>query len=152
MNLELNKHNPEELRLLAFRFEELRDYNSSIKCLYQAAMAGSAMAYIDITYYIKYPVDGYEYTEEALDIVDPSKFGLYLDLAIKLDSVDAMFYKAREQFIGDGFIPYDLNSALEIFKYLNTLGYDPYDTFDDDWTVEDYIEEVAKLIDESKAK
>ena len=151
MNLDLNKQTPEELRILALDFERLGDYESSIKCLYQAAQAGSAMAYIDLTYYIKYPVN-LELSKETLSIVDPNKFGLYIDAAIELGSVDAIFYKAREQFMGDGFIPYDFKSALELFNHLATLEYDPYDVFDDDWTVQDYIVATKEMINRSKRK
>ena len=146
MNLDLNKTNPNELYQQALKFEKLRDYNSSIKCFHKAALAGSVMAYIVLAHYIKYPVNGYKLDDVAKSIVDPSNFSKYLDDSVALGSNDAIFFKAREQFIGDGFIPFDFNEALNAFKYLKTLDYDPYDTFSDDWTIDDYIDRVNRTI------
>lgn len=125
-------------REMAYECLEDGENNEAIKCLLKAIEEGDALACIDMALEIKYISVDYDYTDESLEAIHPSKFGYYLDLGISLGSLDCMFYKAREQVIGDGLIELNSADAYEAFLKLKESGYEPY-YFDDDWLIEDYL-------------
>ena len=129
---------------LALEFGRNGDFNNEIKFLLKALEKGSGEACIELCFNIMYKCAGYNYSKEALEACKPSKFGAYIDLGISFGSLDCKFFKAREQFIGDGYIELDPQKAYQAFLELKHLGYDPYDFFQDDWTIDDYIELVEK--------
>ena len=84
-------------------YEHLRagDNNKAIKCFLEAIDEEDPLACIDMVLEIKYKSDDYEYDIESLEAISPEKFEYYLDLGIDLDSLDCMFYKARELVVGE---------------------------------------------------
>ena len=125
-------------RSMAYECLEIGENNEAIKLLLKAIDAGDALACIDMVLEIKYINNDYDYSDEALEAIHPSKFGYYLDLGIKLGSLDCMFYKAREQVIGDGLIELNSADAYEAFLKLKELDYEP-DYFDNDYSIDDYL-------------
>lgn len=140
----INTLDKDALYSLAIKFSKEGDYNNEIKYLLKAIEKGSGEACIEMCYNIKYTWDNYEYSKESLEARKPAKFGIYLDLGIGFGSLDCKFFKAREQFIGDGFIELNPQKAYQAFLELKTLDYDPYDFFEDEWTIDDYIEMVER--------
>lgn len=125
-------------RSMAYECLEIGENNEAIKFLLKAIDAGDALACIDMALEIKYINNDYDYSDESLEAIHPSKFGYYLDLGIKLGSLDCMFYKAREQVIGDGLIELNSLDAYKTFLKLKELDYEP-DYFDDDYSIDDYL-------------
>ena len=142
----INTLDKDALYELALEFGRKGDFNNEIKFLLKALEKGSGEACIELCFNIMYKCAGYNYSKEALEACEPSKFGTYVDLGISLGSLDCKFFKAREQFIGDGFIELDLREAYKTFLELKMLDYDPYDYFGDEWTIDEYIEDVEKYL------
>ena len=130
-------------REMAYECLEDGENNDAIKYLLKAIEEGDALACIDMALEIKYPRSDYEYNHESLAAIQPSKFGYYLDLGIELGSLDCMFYKAREQFMGDGLIEFNTEEAKKAFIKLKELDYEP-DYFDDDYSIDDYLNILKK--------
>lgn len=145
----MTKFTKKDFRSIALDFEKKGDENKAIAYLLKAIEAGDALACIDMVLEIKYLREGYEYSKEALAAIDPEKFGYYLDLGIELGSLDCMFYKAREQVIGDGFIDYNAKEAYETFLKLKELGYDPRFFDEDVSALDDYINSALKDMNRS---
>lgn len=133
-----------EMRNIALDFAREGDDNSAIMCLVRAAELGNPYACIDLCLNIVYKRIDYKYSDEALAAIHPVKFSYYIEKGISMGSLDCKFYKAREQFAGDGFIELDAQAAYNNFLELKELNYDPWDYFEDDWTVDDYIEMLKK--------
>lgn len=133
-----------EMRNIALDFAREGDDNNAIMCLLRAIELGNPYACIDMCFCINYTRTNYQYSEEALEAIHPSKFAYYIDKGISMGSLDCKFYKAREQFMGDGFIELDAQAAYNSFLELKELNYDTEEYFDDDWTVDDYIDMLKK--------
>jgi hypothetical protein len=133
-----------EMRNIALDFAREGDDNNAIMCLLRAIELGNPYACIDMCFCINYTRINYQYSEEALEAIHPVKFSYYIEKGISMGSLDCKFYKAREQFTGDGFIELDAQAAYNNFLELKELNYDPWDYFEDDWTVDDYIEMLKK--------
>ena len=132
-----------DYREMAYDFLNEGDNNKAIKYFLKAIEEGDALACIDMALEIKYPKSDYEYNHESLEAIHPSKFGYYLDLGIELGSLDCMFYKAREQFMGDGLIEFNTEEAKKAFIKLKELDYDP--DYLDDGSIDDYLNIIKKL-------
>ena len=128
-----------DFRLKGYEFLSAGDNNKAIEYFLKAIDEGDALACIDMVLEIKYVNDNYIYSEESLEAISPEKFEYYLDLGIYLDSLDCMFYKAREQLIGDGFIDYNHKEAFRALKRLKERNYEPV-YFDEDYSIDDYLE------------
>lgn len=100
-----------DYREMVYECLEEGENNDAIKYFIKAIKEGDSLACIDMALEIKYPRSDYEYNHESLAAIDLSKFGYYLDLGIELGSLDCMFYKAREQFMGDGLIEFNTEEA-----------------------------------------
>ena len=137
--------NKEELRDMALDFIRNGDYNNAVKYLLMAIEAGNALACIDMVLEIKYQSPDYNYEPEILKEISDDKFGYYLDLGIKMGSLDCMFYKAREQVIGDGYIEFNAKEAYDTLIKLKELNYDTSD-MDDDWSIDEYINVAIETI------
>ena len=137
--------NKEELRDMAVDFIRNGDYNNAVKYLLMAIEAGNALACIDMVLEIKYQSPDYNYEPEILKAINDDKFGYYLDLGIKMGSLDCMFYKAREQVIGDGYIEFNAKEAYDTLIKLKELNYDTSD-MDDDWSIDEYINVAIETI------
>ena len=133
-----------EMRNVALEYANVGDDNNAIICLVRAMELGNPYACIDLCLNIVYTRTGYKYSEEALAAIHPSKFAYYIDKGISMGSLDCKFYKAREQFMGDGFIELDAKAAYNSFLELKELNYDTWDYFEDDLTVDDYIDMLKK--------
>ena len=139
-----NIYDKDEMHNLAIEFANAGDDNNAIICLLRAIELGNPYACLDMCLFINYIREGYEYSEEALAAIHPSKFSYYIEKGLSMGSLDCKFYKAREQFLGDGFIALDPCAAYNSFLELKELNYDPWDYFEDDCTIDDYIEMVKK--------
>ena len=133
-----------ELHNIAIDYACSGDYNNSIKYLLKAIELGNPDSCIEMCLNIVYKSKKYDYSDEALAAIHPSKFLYYIDLGIGMGSLDCKFYKAREQFIGDGFVEYNLAEAYKSFLELKEAEYDTEEYFDDDWSIEDYIENIKR--------
>ena len=127
-----------DYREMAYECLEEGENNDAIKYFIKAIEEGDALACIDMALEIKYISIDYDYTAKSLEAIQPSKFGYYLDLGIELGSLDCVFYKAREQFMGDGLIEFNTEEAKKAFIKLKELDYEP-DYFDDDYSIDDYL-------------
>ena len=132
-------------RELALELERCGDYNGCVLHLKKAIDSGDALACIDMILNIKYKSSDYNYSLEAYKLIDDNMFEKYLDIGIMMGSLDCMFYKAREEVMGDGYIDYNPMNALKSFYHLKTVGYEP-EYFDDDYGIDEYIEIAKSMI------
>lgn len=134
----------ERYRIKGYESLEKGDNNQAIEYFLKAIEEGDALACIDMALEVKYIDTNYDYSKETLLAIHPSKFGIYLDKGIALGSLDCMFYKAREQVIGDELIPINIKEAKQTFLKLKELNYEPT-YFNEEYTVDDYINLINDL-------
>ena len=144
--------NPITLRDMARKFEFYGDDNNAIKYSLKAIEYGNPLSCIDMCYQIDYKRIGYEYDELSSNALNASNYIIYIDKGIDMGSLDCMFFKARKQYQGDGYIKQDLSAALKAFKHLRECNYNPEILFNDGWTLDDYIRRITRIIAINKRK
>ena len=142
--------NKDEIRDIALWYSHQGDENNAIKYFLRGIEYGNPLCCIDMAYQVKYPLQDYDYSAESVSAIAPYMLEYYLDLGIGMGSLDCKFYKAREQVIGDGEMEFNPKSAKQSFIELKDASYDPYEFFEDEWELDEYIHLCDELIERTQ--